>query len=75
MEVLRTPDERFDNLPGWHYEPEYLTSEWPHSAPLRSAPLRTVTRRARSHSLKSSRGPVAIRAAPRQARCSARTCE
>lgn len=25
MDVLRTPDERFENLPDWPYEPHYLT--------------------------------------------------
>ena len=24
MELLRTPDDRFHNLPGWTYEPHYL---------------------------------------------------
>ena len=24
MDVLRTPDDRFDNLPGWPYAPQYL---------------------------------------------------
>lgn len=27
MEVLRTPDERFEGLLGWSYEPEYYNSE------------------------------------------------
>jgi len=24
MNLLRTPDDRFQNLPGWSYEPRYL---------------------------------------------------
>ena len=24
MEALRTPDERFANLPGWTFEPKYV---------------------------------------------------
>jgi len=24
MEILRTPDERFENLPGWPYTPRYV---------------------------------------------------
>ncbi len=24
MRTLRTPDERFENLPGWPYEPRYV---------------------------------------------------
>ena len=24
MDVLRTPDERFDNLPGYNFEPHYI---------------------------------------------------
>ncbi|GGF15761.1 haloalkane dehalogenase [Williamsia phyllosphaerae] len=27
MDVYRTPDERFADLPGWHHEPRYLESE------------------------------------------------
>ena len=34
MQALRTPDERFADLPGWPYEPKYLSdlagaNEWP----------------------------------------------
>ncbi|PJF20847.1 MAG: haloalkane dehalogenase, partial [Phototrophicales bacterium] len=25
MSVIRTPDERFENLPGYHFAPHYLT--------------------------------------------------
>lgn len=33
--VLRTPDDRFDNLPGYDFQPHYLDLEDPHLGPLR----------------------------------------
>jgi hypothetical protein len=28
MKILRTPDERFEGLPGWDWEPQYYLSAW-----------------------------------------------
>ncbi|HEY7874662.1 MAG TPA: haloalkane dehalogenase, partial [Actinomycetota bacterium] len=35
MNVLRTPDERFDGLPGWDFEPRYVEIARPDGAPIR----------------------------------------
>ncbi|PEN11122.1 haloalkane dehalogenase [Longibacter salinarum] len=36
MSVFRTPDERFDNLPGYDFEPHYLTLDGPDGEELRT---------------------------------------
>jgi haloalkane dehalogenase len=35
MAILRTPDERFQNLPGYPFEPRYVTVAGPHGDDLR----------------------------------------
>jgi haloalkane dehalogenase len=35
LNVLRTPDERFDGLPGWDFEPRYVEIARPDGAPIR----------------------------------------
>jgi len=35
MAVLRTPEERFDSLPGYRFEPHYLTVEHPRQGAVR----------------------------------------
>lgn len=35
MDILRTPDERFENLPGYPFEPHYLTIPCPENTKLR----------------------------------------
>lgn len=35
MDILRTPDERFENLPGYPFEPHYLTVPGPENTKLR----------------------------------------
>ena len=35
MNIIRTPDERFENLPGFAFQPQYLAIPDPHFGSLR----------------------------------------